>query len=69
MKQVLINCFAGLYGLLQDPAGILCLLSLAAVSTLAMHGKVGDAAVVSCFTLIPSLAVLMKHKAFQEDKS
>jgi len=65
LLAVLKNCVSGIYSLLQDPAGTLCLLSLSAVTFLAFHGKLGDIATAACFTLISSLAVLMKHKSFQ----
>jgi hypothetical protein len=64
VEQVIKNCFSGLAALLADPIGTLLLLCLAAVSILALRGKVSDMAVCGCFTLISGLGVLMKHRAF-----
>jgi hypothetical protein len=62
--SVIKNIFAGLYSLCMDPAGTLCLLSLVLVGFLALHSKMGDVAAAACFTMIPAVAVLMKHKSF-----
>jgi c-di-AMP phosphodiesterase-like protein len=63
--KIVKNCLSGLYALVMDPAGVLCLLSLVIITFLAFEHRVSDMAVVGGFTAISSLAVLMKHKSFQ----
>jgi hypothetical protein len=58
------NCLNGLYQLLADPAGVICLLSLAIVTMLALDKRIGDVAIAACFTMIPAVAAMLKHKAF-----
>ena len=62
--NVIKNCLNGIYTLLQDPAGVLCLLSLAIVSFLCYKGHVGDVAFAATTSLLSTLAVIMKHKSF-----
>ena len=62
--NVLKLCFAGLFSLLQDPAGSLCLLSLTVITFLAFEHRVSDMAVVGGFTAISGIAMLLKHKSF-----
>ena len=61
---VLANCLNGIYQLLADPAGFLCLLSLGIVTGLAIEKRIGDVAIAACFTMIPAVAAMLKHKAF-----
>ncbi len=63
--NVFKQCFGGLFALVTDPAGTLCLISLVVVSFLAFEHRVSDVAVVGAFTAISTIAVLMKHKSFQ----
>jgi len=62
--NVIVKCFSGLYALLQDPAGIICLLALAIVSALCWFHRVGDVSFSACCTLIPAVIAMLKHKAF-----
>lgn len=62
--HVIKNCFSGVYALLRDPAGTICLLVLGIVSFLCFRGKVGDVAFSACCTLIPAVIAMLKHKSF-----
>ena len=62
--HVIKNCFSGVYALLRDPAGTICLLVLGIVSFLCFRGKVSDVAFSACCTLIPAVIALLKHKSF-----
>jgi hypothetical protein len=62
--HVIKNCFSGVYALLRDPAGTICLLVLGIVSFLCFRGKVSDVAFSACCTLIPAVIALLKHQSF-----
>lgn len=62
--SVIKNCFSGVYALLRDPAGTICLLVLGVVSFLCFKGKVSDVAFSACCTLIPAVIAMLKHKSF-----
>lgn len=62
--KTLKNCFAGLYQLLQDPAGWIVLLSLLLVFILSILHRVSDIAVAAVFPILPMVIGLMKHKSF-----
>lgn len=63
--HVIKNCFSGVYALLRDPAGTICLLVLGIVSFLCFRGKVSDVAFSACCTLIPAVIALLNIKVFQ----
>lgn len=64
LSNIICNCFAGLYCLVQDPAGIMCLLALFIVSGLCWFHRVGDVSFAACCTLIPAVIAMLKHRSF-----
>jgi hypothetical protein len=62
MNQVIKNCFAGLYALLQTPGGWVCLLSLLVAGVMGLKHVIGDMAFASVFTMLPAILVYCQHR-------
>ena len=55
---------SGFVSLVSDPAGTLCILVLIVATILAIMHRISDIAIAACFSALPLVLVISKHRSF-----